>query len=735
MELETFSLQKILGTQNVAEILSEKDRTAISRQVMTEYNLDEGSRSEWKRRVGTSIKLALQISERKTEPWAGASNVKFPLMTVAAMQFQSRAYPALVTKPDLVKCRVMGEDPTGQESQRAQRTEDFMSYQLLEEDADWESDTDQLLLQLPIVGCMFRKTYFDSYTGRNRSDVLLPDDFCISYYAKSIQKASHYTILRHFSFDEVESRIRGGEWLDVKLAPPGNPPEGIKEENLEKRGFNAPAPSAEGSDRYSQRIVLEHYSRFDLDGDGYAEPYICTVDKADQKLLRMACNFTQDRIHRDNQAEINSVRNQLSQLVKNPPQGTTPEEIQQDGITKQAYIQALLQQLDILAKRGKILEIEPIEYVTKYPFIPSPDGGFYDIGFGQLLGPLNDAVDTIINQLIDSGTLANSNTGFIASNARVRGGDLKFRPFEMKRIDVPAGMLKEGIMPLEVNPPSPVLFQLLELLVRQAQEMASITEVMTGQLPGQNTKATVAQQALNQGMKVFSGILQRLYRAFSEEYRKLYKLNRLYLDPKNYFETLGIPLSFPIYQEDFLGNPKSVIPSADPNLGSDADRLQQAMFLSQRAQQVPGYNQSAVEQRILQLMKVPNIAEIYSGAPPPPNPELHLKIAEQQRKVTEAQTKMQVLSLEAAGRIKALEVQMWKDLAEIKARGDEGAARKVELEIAHFQAIHEALASMRQHALQEAQLQQQAQQQQAQQQQAQQQLEMQLQQAAGPQQE
>lgn len=48
---------------------------------------------------------------------------------------------------------------------------------------------------------------------------------------------------------------------------------------------------------------------------------------------------------------------------------------------------------------------------TKFGFVPNPDGGFYDIGFGVLLGPLNESVNTLINQLIDAGTLNNLRVG------------------------------------------------------------------------------------------------------------------------------------------------------------------------------------------------------------------------------------------------------------------------------------------------------------------------------------
>lgn len=74
---------------------------------------------------------------------------------------------------------------------------------------------------------------------------------------------------------------------------------------------------------------------------------------------------------------------------------------------------------ELAAQQPKVVRIKPVEYYTKYSFIPSPDGGFYDLGFGALLGPVNDSVNTLINQLIDAGSLQNGSMGFIGKGARL----------------------------------------------------------------------------------------------------------------------------------------------------------------------------------------------------------------------------------------------------------------------------------------------------------------------------
>src|SRR5689334_1478485 len=103
-------LREIQRSRNVDALLSEEQSNTVGAEVVKAYKEDEESRAEWKKRTDAAIKLALQMVESKNFPWPDAANVKFPLVTIAALQFAARAYPALVKAPDLVKYRVMGED-------------------------------------------------------------------------------------------------------------------------------------------------------------------------------------------------------------------------------------------------------------------------------------------------------------------------------------------------------------------------------------------------------------------------------------------------------------------------------------------------------------------------------------------------------------------------------------------------------------------------------------------------
>ena len=113
MKLKTkLKLDNIQDAENVADLfkgdIGKTDLEDIGKDTFQSYEVDEQSRIRWTKKMKDATDLALQLTEEKTYPWKGAANVKFPLLTIAAMQYNARAYPGLVKTPDLVKYRVQG---------------------------------------------------------------------------------------------------------------------------------------------------------------------------------------------------------------------------------------------------------------------------------------------------------------------------------------------------------------------------------------------------------------------------------------------------------------------------------------------------------------------------------------------------------------------------------------------------------------------------------------------------
>jgi chaperonin GroES len=149
--------EEYISSNNLSDHYDQETLDKIGNKIVEWFDDDEESRHDWKTRNESWLKLATQVMEKKTYPWPNAANVKYPLLTTAAMQFAARAYPALVPGPNLVAGLVVGKDEGGQKQMTAERVGHHMSYQLLYEMPGWEEDMDRLCIILPIIGCVFKR--------------------------------------------------------------------------------------------------------------------------------------------------------------------------------------------------------------------------------------------------------------------------------------------------------------------------------------------------------------------------------------------------------------------------------------------------------------------------------------------------------------------------------------------------------------------------------------------------
>ena len=617
------NINKIINSPNIAEMLDARDLTTIGANVINEFNLDKDSRSQWERRVESAMKLALQVAEAKSFPWTNASNIKFPLVTIAALQFHSRAYPALIPTQDIVRVdcdysSTLDQNQVKQYEDKNKRVEKHMSYQLLKQDENWESEMDKVLITVPIVGCAFKKTYWDFNEDHPISENVLAKDFVVSYWTKNLKDCNRQSHILYLSANDVISRQRRGIWSDFKL----NPPQTFVSDNLSEAQDLAQGVHQPQSDPGTPYEFIEQLRWEDLDGDGFKEPYIITVHKDTSKVVRIVANYFETSIKRNS--------------------------------------------------KGEILSIKPESYFTKYSFIPSPDGGFYDIGFGILLGPLNESINTIINQLIDCGTMANTAGGFLSRGIKIRGGNYNFAPMEWKHVDSTGEDLAKGIYPLPVREPSQVLYTLLTTLVNYGERIVGSTDIMVGENVGQNTPAETSRTMAEQGMKVFAGIFKRIYRSLNEELRKVYRLNQLYLPAEFKFGGNAV------LQADYDGSSIDLRPSADPYVVSDVQRVMQAETLKMTALSVPGFNTYKVMRRYLEALKIPNIDDVL------PDPQGPNAIPSQ------PDTKVQVEQIKAQERKLSLETKFKLGVMKLQQEAEVNRAKILKMEADAAKALEEA---------------------------------------------
>lgn len=622
-------LEKIIESPNLTPLCHEAWLMDLGKRVIDELIDDETSRVDWDTRMNEAIKVVRQIVEQKSFPWPGAANIRFPLITIAALQWHARAYALLMPPGEIVEYRTYGPDPEGKKNKRGKLISEHMTWQLEEEDETWEDNQDKALLVTAIMGDAFKKSYFDPLHLKNVSRLVMPQDLVVDYWTKSFETALRISHKIQLTKNDVWEREAIGIFNDTEV--PYSSPSLTTSPNTDTKnqtqGTRPPMADRSAPDEY-----VEQHRWEDMDGDGYKEPYVVTVHRQSKIVKRIVARFTSKRVVLKNRQTLLEWKNDPANDRKKLP---------------------------------GVMRIEPVHCFTKYPFIPAFDGGFYDVGFGLLLGHINEAVSTLINQLLDSGTMSNTSGGFLGRGIKIRGGTMYFKPNEWKQVDSPGAELKNNIVPLPVREPSNVLFQLLNLLINYGERTAGATDIQVGQTPGQNTPASTSQMAEANGLRVFGAIFKRTYRAMRDEFRKLYVLNGIYLDdmPENPFMATT---------EDYSDDERSVRPSADPHVMSDQVRMQRAEALL-KASTVPGvsFDQYQTRKRYLEAWQIPNIEQVMpdpkgpNAIPQPPNP-----------KMLEVQVKMQQVKLKEM----QLQTDMKFRIAQLLQDMDLNSAKIVELE-------------------------------------------------------
>jgi chaperonin GroES len=606
---EYLTLDEIKKSDNVAELLDGVALTVIANEVVHGYEIDEDSRMEWKDRLNKAMEIYNQNCEPKTEPWEGASNVKYPLIAEAAIGYSSRTLPELIRNDRIVKTVITGNDPQELKLHRGENTAKYVSYQLLVESDDWQDGLDHSLQMLAVQGILFKKTYYCPIEEEIRSEICVPDYIVVNYATKSLTKAARITHIMQMRQNDIIERQRSGIFCsDIELNK-------LLPESLENP-----------QDNDYEIEILEQHCWLDLDGDGYREPYIITVHKNSRTVLRIVNRF---------------------------------DEIK-------------------LTDSGKVKKITATNYFTDYHFIRSGDGGYYSIGFGLLLYPLNSTINTLFNQLIDAGTLSVTQGGFIGRGLRIRNGNLSIKMGEWKVVDAASGVdLQKSIVPLPTREPSDTLFKLLSLLMQIGENLASTTDISRGQQPAQNVAQGTINTLVDQSTKIFAAINKRYYRSLQKELKKIFILNGKYLKNSKYREVLQDPQAN--VKDDFNMTTLTVYPVADPDMSSENKRLNRAIIL----QQLPSVDKRAADFFMMKDVMGLEDSQIKMLQPPadpnaPPPPDVIKANSQAQEIQANIATMMAQMQLEN----QKLQVQMaqaQQAMKESESRIQESFARQVKM--------------------------------------------------------
>lgn len=616
-------LLDFIEMDNIAEEIDPDTLGLLAEQVAQDFKRDSDSMSEWAGLVEKGQDLARQDIEPKSEPWQGASNFKSPAILEASIAFGDRATTELLRARNLVKGDIIGQDRQGQKRARVDRVTEYSNWQINHDMPLWRRDQERLFYELSATGTVFKKVIRDSLTGKMKSELIQYPNFVVNQSTAILEEATFTHVIAR-SMNEVMERVRADLWLDVDLF-------GEKAEADE--GSNAEQDVTQAFDNDQQ--FLEQNCFYDLDGDGYAEPYCVTIHLQRRKVVRIVARFNEQGIFVEGE------------------DGTRPLDQDEDPTGLE------------------LVRIEPLVELVKYGFVHNPNGDYLDIGYYHILSSLVRQVNSGTNALVNSGNLENLQGGFLAKGYRRKMGSFMFKPGEWRETDIDAQNLNAGIVPHKYGQPSQVLLALVDGGNKAIDELTVGVDLQG--LVAPNAPATTTLALIQEAMMPASARLQSIVNSMSEEFKILHRLNAEHTDQGQYQRVLDDQNAN--FEVDFSADDQDMVPTANPEMSSRMQRMHQANAVVSQLLPILMQNPKAdlrpVIDTFLQSIGLEDLVATIFPTDEEMDEQQKQRLQQQQAQA-QKQEQLQMLQIQQAER----DLVVREDVAEAKIIRDNAAALK-----------------------------------------------------------
>jgi hypothetical protein len=512
---------------NLAEVIEEDERQSIALELQALFEADKSSRQDWEMMYSKGLELlGLRIEER-TKPFRGAAGAVHPMLTEAIVQFQAQAMKELMPAGGPVRTQILGKE-TLEKAQQAARVQDFMNYQITTVMKEYTPEFDQLLFYTGYGGSSFKKIYYDFQAERMVSKLVLADDLYIPYYGSSVMSECP-RIIHRIAMDQNDFRKRvvAGEYLDLVIEPAESPADASQiTYSIDKQTGIVETGAPE------EIFLLEFHVNLDIPG------FEDLGEDGEPTGIKLPYVVT-----------IDETSGRVLAIRRNWIEGD------KKCCRRECFVHYVL--------------VEGL--------------GAYGLGFVHLIGGLSKTATAALRQLLDAGTLANLPSGFKAKGARISDDDNPLQPGEWRDMDAGGAELSASLMPLPYKEPSQTLFQLLGFTVEAGKRLASIADMQVGDGNQQAAVGTTIA-LLEKGANIMSAIHKRLHYSQKLEFEMLARGFAIYLPDEYPYDVPGG--SRRIKKEDF-DDLVAVLPVADPNIFSTAQRITLAQTQLQLAQSAP----------------------------------------------------------------------------------------------------------------------------------------------------
>lgn len=515
---------------NLVEALDEEEKLRLAALVLANVSSDEASRSDWIKTIEFGMDLLGVKVEEKNTPFEGACSAQHPLLMESAVKFQSKASNELLPASGPVKTKILG-DVTLEKEDQANRVKNHMNYQITEEMTEFYTDSERMLLYVPLVGSGFKKTYYNAHLERPCSEFVPADQFIVPNSAHDLQRADRYTHILYKTDYELDADCNEGFYTK----PEGGLgiPQAPKLTDVQRKTHELVGIKVGLGERDKVYTLYEQHINIFVNGLDeetkkgrhrykLASPYIITVDSGSQKIIGLRRNWKEGD-----------------------------------------------------SKRKKKCPF------SHYTFVPSFN--FYGFGFLHLLGNLQLSLTAALRSLVDAGQFATLQGGFKLKGVRIVDDGTPIYPGQFKELETSVQDINKALMVMPFKEPSNVLYQMLQFLDVKGQKFADSTEQVIADSSNYGPVGTT-MALLEASTKFFAAIHKRLHNSLKNELKIIADINSETLPDDLKYNIENATMS--VTREDY-DSTVDVVPVSDPNISSSAHRMAKAQTLLEISMRAP----------------------------------------------------------------------------------------------------------------------------------------------------
>ena len=284
IELEPFSEESF--DANLAETMDEGELQTLASELIGLIDADINSRKDWADMFVKGLEVLGMKYEERAEPWLGACGVYSPLLTEAAIRFQSEMITETFPAQGPVKTQIIGEE-TPENKAASERVRDDMNYRLTDEMIEYRPEHERMLYALGLAGAAFKKIYYDPSLERQTAPFIPAEDMIMPYGASNVYSAERVTHVMRKTKNDIRKLQVAGYYRDIDLGEPVRMFTDIDKKKAEEQGY-----TLNDDDRYQ---ILEVHVDWDLgeDEDEVALPYVVTIDRGSSNVLSIRRNWNE----------------------------------------------------------------------------------------------------------------------------------------------------------------------------------------------------------------------------------------------------------------------------------------------------------------------------------------------------------------------------------------------------------------------------------------------------------